>query len=239
MLDGAQGAVGALGELAGVVFAGAEEIGVSDLPLADLVSVGRGDAAAGGAARLLGEDLYAVVFPCEVEQAVGEVGDHGALVDDEAGEDVVALALEREGFPPGLARISDYAGANGEGGDLFFNDAGGEQVEFNAGGGVAGVGAAVDLQDDGDRVGGAGELMHDLGNEAAFALVAEGDADIGDEAASEREERHGGKTRSKYPGEGGGQRWPRLGWLSAAGHGRKTQSLVICCRLIVSGVAAT
>ncbi len=126
---------------------------------------------------------------------MGEIGDHGALVEDEAGEDVVALALERLGLPPGLARVGDDAGADGEDGYLFFHYAGGQEVELHAGGGVAGVGAAVDLQDDGDGVGGVRELVHDLGDEAAFALVAEGDADVGDEAAGEGEEGHGGTER--------------------------------------------
>jgi hypothetical protein len=40
MLDDPQGAVGALGELAGVIVGAAEEVGEGDLPLADLVEVG-------------------------------------------------------------------------------------------------------------------------------------------------------------------------------------------------------
>jgi hypothetical protein len=43
--------------------------------------------------------------------------------------------------------------------------------------------------------------MHDLGDEAALALVAEGNADVGDEAAGERKEGHGNfetRRRGKF-----------------------------------------
>jgi len=40
--------------------------------------------------------------------------------------------------------------------------------------GVSGVGAAVDLQHDGDRCARAAQFVGDLRDEAAFALVAEG-----------------------------------------------------------------
>ena len=143
VLDGAQRAVGALGELAGEVIRAGEKIGEGDLPLADLVVVGGRDAAAGGAARLLGEDVDAVVLPREVEQAVGEVGDHRALVDQQAGEDGVALFLERAGFPPDLARVGDDAAADAEMRGVAHDDAGGQEVELDAAGGVAGVGAAT------------------------------------------------------------------------------------------------
>ena len=51
---------------------------------------------------------------------------------------------------------------------------------------MAGVGAAVDLEDDGDGVRRAAKFVGDFGNETAFALVAERDADIGDELAGKR-----------------------------------------------------
>ena len=164
MLDGGEGAVGALGEFLGVGLAGAKEVGVGDLPLAHFILIGRRDATAGGATRFLMEDVHAVVFPGEVEQAMGQVGNQGALVDDEAGEDVVALLFEWHGLPPGLARVGDDAGADREMGELFFDHAGGQQVELDAGGGVAGVGATVDLEHGGDRSGGVAQLVDDLGD---------------------------------------------------------------------------
>jgi hypothetical protein len=53
---------------------------------------------------------------------------------------------------------------------------------------VTGVGAAVDLEDDGDGLGRAAKFVGDLGDEAAFAFVSEGDTDIGDQLAGKREE---------------------------------------------------
>jgi hypothetical protein len=66
------------------------------------------------------------------------------------------------------------------------DDPGREEVEFDAAGGVAGVGAAVDLEDDGDGARRAAKFVGDFGNETAFALVAERDTDIGDELAGKR-----------------------------------------------------
>jgi hypothetical protein len=207
VLDGAQRAVGALRELAGEVVRAGEEIGIGDLRLADLVPVGRRDAAAGRAARLLGEDVGAVVLPGEVEQAVREVGHHRALVDEEAREDGVAFLFERLGLPPEFARVGHDAAADAEVRGVPHDDAGGEEVEFHAAGGVAGVGAAVDLEHHRDRSGSASQLVGDLGNEAALALVAEGDADIGDELAGKGEERHGRKKPEvRIQESGGGQR---------------------------------
>lgn len=191
VFDGAYRAVGALGEAAGEEVGAGEEVAVGDLPLGGLVGVGRGDATAGGAAGFLGENVDAVVFPGEVEEAVGEVGDHGALVDEEPVDDAIALMFERGGFPPNLAGIGDDAAADGEVGDVALDEAAGQEVELNAGGGVAGVGAAVDLEHGGDGVGRSGELGGDLRDKAAFAFVAEGNADIGDEAAGKGEEGHG------------------------------------------------
>jgi len=57
VLNDAQGAVGALGEFAREEIRSGLEIGERHLPLADLVGVGGRDAAAGGAAGFLGEDV--------------------------------------------------------------------------------------------------------------------------------------------------------------------------------------
>jgi hypothetical protein len=63
-------------------------------------------------------------------------------------------------------------------------------AELDAGGGVAGVGAAVDLEDDGDGGGRAAQFVGDLGDETAFALVTKGDTDVGNELAAKGGERH-------------------------------------------------
>jgi hypothetical protein len=191
VLDRAAGAVGALRELAREVVRAAEEVGVGDLLLADLVEVGRRDATAGGAARFVGQDVDAVVLPREVEQAVREIGDERAFVDQQPGENRVALLLERARLPPELARVGDHAAADAQVGGVLHDDAGGEQVQLDAAGRVAGVGAAVDLEHDGDRVRGAAQFVGDLGNQAAFAFVAEGNTDVGDELAGEGKQGHG------------------------------------------------
>lgn len=173
VLDGADGAFGALGDFTGVEIGAGEEVGVGDLPLANLVGVGGRDASAGGTAGLFLEDVLPVVFPSEIEEAVNKVGDHGALVDGEAVDDDVAFGLEGRGFPPDFTGVGDDAAADGEVGDVFLDDAGGQKVELHAGGGVAGIGAAVDLEDGGDGVGRVSEFFADFRDEAAFAFVAE------------------------------------------------------------------
>ena len=72
----------ASGETLGVGGLSTEELGVINLHLADLVSVSRRDAAAGRAAGLLAKRVNAVVFPSEVEDAMGDVADHAALIDE-------------------------------------------------------------------------------------------------------------------------------------------------------------
>jgi hypothetical protein len=62
-----------------------------------------------------------------------------------------------------------------------------EEIQFDAAGGVPGVGAAVDLEHHGDRCGGAAQLVGDFRDEAALTLVTEGNADIGDKLAGERQ----------------------------------------------------
>jgi hypothetical protein len=48
--------------------------------------------------------------------------------------------------------------------------------------------------------------MFHFGDQAALALVAEGDADIGDEAAGKGQEGHGGKNEKEKPPVAGGAR---------------------------------
>ena len=188
------GAVQAGREAGRVVGFRAEELGVVDLELADFVRVSRRDAAAGGAAGFVAEDVDAIVFPGQVEDAVGDVADHAALVDEQAVEDRDADLLEREGFPEGLARVGDDAGAEGEAGDVVFGHAARQQVELQAGDRMARVGAAVDLEHRADHVAAAGEGLEfadDLGDEPALAFVSHADADVGDEFALKGSECHG------------------------------------------------
>ena len=118
---------------------------------------------------------------------MAEVGDEGALVDGEALDDLEAALLERLDLPPELARVGDDAAADGQMGDGVLDDAGREEVELDAAGGVAGVGAAVDLQHHRDGLAarrGAKFLDH-LGDEAALTFVAEADTDVGDDLAGD------------------------------------------------------
>jgi len=111
--------------------------------------------------------------------------------------------LEGQGFPERLARVGDDAGAEGEAGHVVFGDAAREQVELQAGDGVAGVGAAVDLEDGADDVATAREGLQfadDLRDEASLAFVSHADADVGDEVALKGgechvQERRGGRAR--------------------------------------------
>gem|GEM_PF-6887514 len=73
---------------------------------------------------------------------------------------------------------------------IAHDHAGGQQAQLDSARGMAGVGAAVDLEDDRDGRFRAAEFFGHLGNQAALAFVAEGNADIGDELAGERGERH-------------------------------------------------
>ena len=75
-------------------------------------------------------------------------------------------------FPPDFSWIGDDTGADAKIRRVADDDAGGQEVQFDAAGGVAGVGAAVDLKDDGDRVRSAAKFVGDLRNETAFTLVA-------------------------------------------------------------------
>ena len=192
--DDRGGAMQAGGEARRVVGLRAEELGVMDLELADFVGVGRGDAPAGGAAGLVAEDVDAVGFPGEVEDAVRDVADHAAFVDQQAGQDGDADLLERQGLPEGLARVGHDAGAERQAGHVMFGHAAGKEVELQSGDRVAGVRATVDLEDRADDIPSSREVLEfadDFGDEAAFAFVAHADADVGDEVALKVRECHG------------------------------------------------
>ena len=119
-----------------------------------------------------------------------EVRNHRAFVDGETGDDFVALLLEGSGFPPDLTGIGNDAATDGEVLDVLLNDAGRQEVEFYAGGSMAGVGPAVDLQHRGNGARCIGELATNFRNEATFAFVAEGNSDIGDQLAGKGSQRH-------------------------------------------------
>jgi len=91
------------------------------------------------------------------------------------------------GLPRGFSRSGAPAGAAGAVRGIVHGDPGREEVEFDATGGVTGVGAAVDLEDDGDGVRRTTKFVGDFGNEPAFTFVAERNPDIGDELARKRE----------------------------------------------------
>ena len=105
------GPVKASGKAGCVIGFGAEEFGVMDLELTHLIGVSGRDATAGGATGFVAEDVDTVVFPGQVEDAVGDIAHHAAFVDEQAGEDRDADLLEWQRFPEGLARVGDDAGA--------------------------------------------------------------------------------------------------------------------------------
>src|SRR5664280_3446400 len=76
--------------------------------------------------------------------------------------------------------------------------AGGQEVQLDAAGRVTGVGAAVDLEDDGNGVGGIAQFFGDFGNEPAFALIAEADANVGDDLAAEWSKGHGSSGSERF-----------------------------------------
>ena len=108
VLNGAHRPVSAMGDFAGVEIGSGEEVRVGDLPLPDLIEVGGCDPASGGAAGFFLEDVGAVVFPGEIEQAMDQVGNHGAFVDGETLDDLVALVFKRSGFPPDLPWVCHH-----------------------------------------------------------------------------------------------------------------------------------
>jgi hypothetical protein len=83
------------------------------------------------------EHLDAVVLLGEVEQAVGQVGDHRALVDQQPVEDRVALALERARPPTRNLRGSATTPLPIARWGSRARPPGGQQVQLEPGGGVA------------------------------------------------------------------------------------------------------
>ena len=126
------GPVKASGKPGRVIGFGAEEFGVVDLELTDLIGVSGRDATSGRATSFMTEDMDAIVFPSQVEDAVGHIAHHAAFIDEQSGEDGDADFFKRKGFPESLARIGHDARAEGEAGDIMFGDAAGEKVEFQA-----------------------------------------------------------------------------------------------------------
>ena len=164
-----------------------EEIGEMHLPVAGLLAVGRRDSPPRGSPGLLGEDGDPVVLLGEIEEPVGEVGDHRALVDQEALEDGVALPLQRGRLPQEFPRVGDDAAADRKVRDLSLDHPGGKQVQLDPRRRVAGIGAAVDLHDDRHGPGGVAKLLDNLGHQSTLSLVSEGNSDIGNELAGEGE----------------------------------------------------
>ena len=191
VLNRAAGAVRAGGELAREEIGAGEKIRKRDLPLPHFVKVRRRDAAAGGAAGLLGEHVDAVILPREIDQPVREIGDERALVDQQARKDGVAFFLQRLRFPPDLSRIGDDTAADAEVRRIADHHARRQQVEFDPARGVARVGAAVYFEHHGNGRAGAAQFFGHFGNKPALAFVAEGNADIGYKLAGEREQGHG------------------------------------------------
>ena len=187
VLDGAAGAVRALGELAREIIRPRQKVRKVHLPVGGFLAVGGRNAAPGGAARLLVQRVDAIVLPGQVEQPVRHVGNHGALVDQQALQDGIALFLERTGFPQEFSRVGDHAAADAKVGHVADHHAGGQEVQLDAAGGVPGVRAAVDLEDHGHRRAGGAQFVGNFRDQAALALVAEGNADVRDELAGEGE----------------------------------------------------
>ena len=86
VLDRAERAVGALRQAAGEEIRAGEKIREIHLPVAGFLLIGGSDAAPGRAAGLLRQDVHPIVFLGQIEQAVGQVGQHRPLVDQEVGE---------------------------------------------------------------------------------------------------------------------------------------------------------
>jgi hypothetical protein len=132
VLDRSKGPVDALCQFSGERFTRSVEGRVVDLPESRLLSKGRRDAPAGGTTRLFFQDLHAIVFPCEIEQSMGEVREHRVLIDQQAGEHRVAFAFDRECLPPNFPRISYDPASNTEVGGVVHHDTCGQQIEFDA-----------------------------------------------------------------------------------------------------------
>ena len=200
VLDGALGAVHTGVHFFFKDFLRAEEIGVGNLPLTDFVAVGGRNAASRGTARKVFENVHAVIFKREVEHAVRDVAEHGALVDAQARVNRDVHLFERTRFPVEFARVGNHAGPDGEYGHILFDNACGKQVELEPADGMAGICAAVDFHDDGNDAALAGfglKLADDLGDEASLAFVSGADSGVCDELAAKRCECHGFIENSK------------------------------------------
>src|SRR5215213_8434175 len=103
----------------------------------------------------------------------------------------MALFFQRLRFPPDLSRVCDYTATDAQMRGITHDHARREQVEFDAAGRMAGIGAAVEFEDNGNGRAGAAELVGYFGNQTTFAFVAEGYAHVGDQLAGEREQGHG------------------------------------------------
>lgn len=196
VLDDAAGSVGALSDFFGVGCPSALEIRVADLKLADFVEVSRRDAAAGAAARLFGDHVYAVPFPSEIEQAMRYVRHHATLVDGQALGHAVALVVDGHEFPAELARIRDDSRSDCQRLDGLVDDARREEIELQATRRVPGIGTAVYLEHDlhgSFHAGTVAEFFDDLGDQASFAFVSHADAAVGDEFAFVVGEGHVGR----------------------------------------------
>ena len=200
VLDSALGAIHAGVHFFFKNFFRSEEIRVGDLPLPDFVAVRGRDAAPRGAAREVLEDVHAVVFKREVKHAVGNIAEHGALVDAQARVNRDVHLFERARFPVEFARVGNHAGPDGEYGHILFDNTRGKQVELEPADGMAGICAAVDFHDDGNDAALAGfglKLADDFGDKASLAFVSGANSGVCDELAAKRCECHGFIENSK------------------------------------------
>ncbi len=76
------GAVETSGKTGRVLGFSAEEFGIMNLELTDLVGVSGRDAATGRAAGFMAQDVDAIVFPSQIEDAVGDIAHHAAFIDE-------------------------------------------------------------------------------------------------------------------------------------------------------------
>lgn len=137
VFDDAQGSVDSASHFCCEFIAGGKKIGVINLKLADLVQVGRRDAAPGRAAFFAAQNVNSIVLPGKVEEAVREVGDEAALVDSEAFQSHMAMNFSIGGLPEEFPRIGHHAGTDGQVGYIGIGHAAGKQIKFEAGDGVS------------------------------------------------------------------------------------------------------
>ena len=154
------------------------------------VAKGGRDAASGGAAFLFAEAVAAVVLPREVEEAVGEVAHHGALIDKEPGKGFVTGGVDVGAFPEELAGVGGDTAADRELVDLGAHDASGDEVEFESSYRMAAIGASIYFGNGGYLFACVGEFLNHFWDEATFAFVTKADAGIEDELTAKGRERH-------------------------------------------------